>query len=158
MQAGQYGVVQTGGGIGRLIQLATHSWANHAFIVIDDGKIIEARPEGVAIKSIAEYNGARMAFSTDVLTDAQRAKVVETAQSFVGDGYGFLDIGALGLESLGWHWRWLFKLAGADKNVMICSQLVAMCGQAAGVDWLCGKASPVEVTPGDLAKRPGVTG
>lgn len=156
MQPGNYGVVQTGGWVGRMIQRATHSWANHAFVCLGDGKIIEAMPSGVQIGSLDEYNGARIAFNTDeVMTDAQRSAVVEAAHSMVGDEYNFADIGALGLQSLGWTWRLAFRMAGIDGHAVICSQLVALCGTSARLDWLCGKPSALYVTPADLAERIG---
>lgn len=157
MQPGNYGVVQTGGWIGRMIQRATHSWANHAFICLGEGKIIEAMPGGVQVGSLDEYRGARIAFNTgEEMSDTQRSAVVESAHRMVGEEYNFTDIGALGLQALGWTWRVAFKLAGADHDAVICSQLVALCGQAAGLDWLCGKPSPLYVTPADLARRNGV--
>lgn len=154
IEPGRYGVVATGGWIARLIRWATHSWANHSFIVIEDGKVVEARPEGVRIKDLSEYNGCRMTFNTDEpMTSLQRSKVVDFAKTLTNDEYNYLDFGAVGLQAVGITWQWLFKLAGADHDAMICSQLVAACGRAAGLDWNCGKESPVFVTPGDLAKR-----
>ena len=60
-----------------------------------------------------------------------------------------------GLEDLGWHWRLLARIARVDKRLM-CSQTTVACGKAAGLDWLCGRSSADQVSPGDLANRPGV--
>lgn len=154
--AGRYGVVQTGGWIGRLIRWGTHSWANHAFICLGGDQIIGAMPNGVVLGSLAEYTGAPIAFNTDEpMTDAQREAVVNAAKGMIGYSYDFADIGALAIESLGWHWRLAFRIAGIDKRSTICSQLVANCGMQAGLDsWLCGKSEALDVTPADLARRP----
>lgn len=156
-EPGRYGVVRTGGVVSWLIRRATRSWANHAFIVGDNATVIEAGPHGVRAARLANYAGQQLAFNTvEPMTGRQRAAVVDRAQSMIGDEYAYADLGTLGLASLGFRWRRLFRLIGADKNVVVCSQLVAECGQAAGLDWMCGHDQPDEVTPADLAARPGM--
>lgn len=138
------------------IQWFTHSKFCHAFIYVDtDGTIIESTPRhGVHIANISEYEGMTMIGSSTNLTDHQRSDIVWSAYSYVGrDSYGFLDIAYLGLYTQGYNWKWLESQVLEEKNRTICSQLVAMCGQDAGVnDWLCEKAVPQLVTPADLAK------
>lgn len=157
-EPGRYGVVRTPGLIGWLIRQATHSWANHAFVVGADGTVIEADPRGgVRVAPLAQYAGMRMAVNSgEPMTDAQRAAVLAQAEAMVGYRYGLVDIGALALSSVGLSWRWLFKLIGLDRRAVICSQLVADCGKAAGLDWQCSKEFCDEVTPGLLAARPGM--
>ncbi|HLI39616.1 MAG TPA: hypothetical protein VKV80_20085 [Streptosporangiaceae bacterium] len=154
---GMYVCVKTRGFPAWVIRMATRSRVNHAFIVADDqGGIIEARPGGVRRGSLAAYAGAYAAADTaEPVTGAQRAVVAAKAESMLGTGYNFPAIAGIGLEDIGWHWRLLMRIARADRDVM-CSQLVAACGEAAGLDWLCGKPSPDQVTPADLARRPGV--
>ena len=53
--AGDYFVVKTHGLAGMLIRIGTFSEWNHAGIYIGDGKIIEARPQGVTISDLSKY-------------------------------------------------------------------------------------------------------
>jgi uncharacterized protein YycO len=156
IQPGRYGVVNSGGLLSWLIRKATHSPYDHAFIVGDNGQVVEAAARGVRVEWLSEYAGKPLAFNTgEIMTDQQRRTVVDTAVKAVNEPYSYLDLGALGLNALGWHWRWLFKLLGKE-HVTICSQLCAVAGAAAGLDWMCGRANADEVTPADLASRPGV--
>jgi hypothetical protein len=94
-----------------------------------------------------------MVFDTaERLTPEQRQRVCDKAQILLGTPYGWTDIVRLSLRCLGLQWQWLTKRAD-DERAMICSQLVAACGEYAGADWLCGREAPAAVTPGDLADR-----
>jgi hypothetical protein len=154
---GSYAVVRTRGLVPWLIRVATHSPYDHAFVLVDDrGGIIEAEPGGVQRNHIGQYLGCKMAVnSAEAMTDAQRNTVAHEAEQLVGVAYNDLDIASLGLEALGWHWRWLAKVAAGDHK-LICSALVALVGGKADLDWNCGKTTAAEVTPADLAKRPGM--
>lgn len=155
--AGLYGVVKTSGLIPWVIRRATRGWADHAFVIAEDGTIIEAEPGGVRLGHLSEYYACRIAINSgEDMTVAQRTAVVAAAKAMIGKPYGDLQIVDDGLESLGWHWQWL--ASHADNNgELICSQLVAKAGQAAGLDWRCGAATTAEVTPAMLARRPGMT-
>lgn len=152
---GSYFVVRTHGFVPWVIRRATHSWADHAGVVTDpDGGIVEAEPGGARRGHLSEYAGCRIAVNLgEVMTDVQRDRVAVAALGMVGVAYNDLDIADLGLEALGAHWRRLARWA-SDDGELICSQLVAKAGQAADVDWLCGRDNPVQVTPADLARRP----
>jgi len=154
LAAGSYGCVRTGGFYAWLIRLGTRSKYNHAFVVMDSvGRIIEADPGGARWAHISDYgNDCKVFNTTEQLTDEQRTKICDKAQVLLGTPYGWTDIVRLSLRCLGLQWRWLTQRAD-DEKAMICSQLVAACGQAAGVDWLCGREAPAAVTPGDLADR-----
>jgi hypothetical protein len=156
--AGSYFVVKTHGFVPWIIRAGTRSWADHAGIVTDpDGGIIEAEPGRSRRGHLSEYAGCRIAINTGENTTAtQRAVVAETALSMIGRPYDDLAICDDGLEALGWHWRWLARHIDGDAE-LICSSLVAIAGNAAGLDWRCGRGTYDEVTPGDLAKRPGMT-
>lgn len=155
--AGTYGVVRTRGLIPWIIRAATKSPYDHAFIVVDDeGAIVEAEPGGARHNRIDDYEGHRIALNLGETTTAdQRRIIAQAATDAVGEPYNTLGIIDDGLESLGARWAWLAKYAAGDGEVL-CSQLVAVCGRKAGLDWLCGKAYPGEVTPADLARRPGM--
>lgn len=154
---GCYGVVRTSGFLAWVIRKATRSTYNHAFIYLGDGKLIEATPYGVRTASLTEYAGHQMAANTaETVTPAQRDAVVRKAVSCLGEEYNWPDLGVIGLEKLGLHWRILLHLSGG-RHALICSQLVCIAGMAAGLDdWLCGEPGPSQVTPADLARRPTV--
>lgn len=151
-QGGTYGVVRTRGVYAFLIRVATHSRYDHAFLVMPDASVIEAEPRGARRRAVSEYAGYPTLYSTDALTGAQRAAVCAKAETLLGTPYGWTDIARLGLRTLGLRWAWLTRRADQE-HAMICSQLVAACGQAAGVDWTCGRDCPAAVTPADLARR-----
>jgi hypothetical protein len=150
---GSYICVATPGFGAWLIRKGTHSWADHAFIVVDDvGGIVEAMPGGVRKASITEYSGRRMQIFTEG-TAAQRDKVVWAALGMIGRPYDDLDLVDIGLECLGLHPKLLTQWV-ARRHSVICSQAVALCGKAAGLDWSCGLTDLAEVTPALLAARP----
>lgn len=154
--AGRYFAVKTHGTFPWLIRRGTHSWADHAGIILPDGAIVEAEPGGVRLGHLSEYRGCRIAVNSgEDMTVEQRTQVVAAAKAMVGKPYNDLAIVDDGLECLGWRWKWLAKWAGSDGEV-VCSQLVALCGQAVGLNWRGGAASTAETTPADLARRPGM--
>lgn len=155
---GLYGVVRTPGNGPRIIRWATRSWCDHAFVVVNfAGDIIEAEPDGVRLGNLREYAGCRVELNTgEHTTSSQRATVAAAAQAMIGKRYNDIAILNLGLETLGRHWQFLARIADGDHE-LICSQLVAICGQTAGLDWMCGASHPSEVTPAMLARRPGMT-
>lgn len=153
---GRYFVVKTSGFVPWVIRRATHSAYDHAGIVLEDGAIIEAEPGGVRIGHLSEYYRCRIAINSgEDMTVEQRTAVAAAARAMVGKAYGDLQIVEDGLECLGWHWRWLLKCASGDGEV-VCSQLVALAGQAAGLDWRGGAATTTEVTPAMLSRRSGM--
>jgi cell wall-associated NlpC family hydrolase len=150
-EIGDFGIIKSNGIAARLIQIGTVSRWNHAFIYIGDGKIIEAMPsKGITISEITKYNKIAWNQHQD-LTDKQRNVIVKKAESLVGTIYGFLDIFLLGLRILGLKFlggKFLEKLA--MRQGIICSELVAICYDSAGVE-LVNKPEYL-VTPGDLAE------
>lgn len=156
-KAGYYGVVQTPGWFPWVIQKATRSWADHAFMLVDDhGTLVEAMPGGVRYGHLSQYEGCRAAFNLgERMTDAQRMQVVAAAEAMVGTPYNDIGIVDDGLAALGWHWRLLARLANGDHE-LDCSQAVALMGKAARLNWSCGRQVLCEVTPGDLQRRPGM--
>lgn len=151
--AGVYGCVKTGGFVAWLIRAVTRSYADHVFIALGDGQIVEAEPGGVRIRDISEYTGCRIELNTgETMTDMQRAAVAEFAKSKRGEPYAWTADAVDGLRCLGLRWRILARFERARRSVM-CSELAAQAGQYAGLDWNCGYDNPACVTPADLARR-----
>lgn len=156
-EPGRYVCVRTKGWVPKLIQLATRSAFDHTFVIVSEsGDIVEAEPTRARKANIAEYAGCRAVINTDPMTQEQQAKLVASALSMIGVPYNDLAFAEDGLEVIGHPFKWLLRRAESSHGV-ICSQLAARAGTAAGYDWLCGKASDSEVTPSLLALRPTVT-
>ena len=157
LEPGRYVCVATPDFFGWLIRKVTHAKTNHVVVVTGPGEIIEARPRGgVCRGTLAQYAGRyAVANIAEPMTDVQRAAVVAEAVVLLHVPYDWLADADIGLEDLGWHWRLLARIARVSKRLM-CSQMTVKCGKAGGLDWLRGKASGDQVSPGDLANRPGV--
>jgi hypothetical protein len=151
--AGVYGCVQTRGFLPWLVRTVTRSWANHVFIAIGDGRIVEAEPGGVRIRDASEYAGCRIEYNdVEPMTADQRAAVAGFAENLIGEAYDWTADGIDGLVALGIRWRILGLIPKARRSVM-CSELAARAGRSAGLDWLCGQTIAAQVTPGMLAQR-----
>lgn len=150
---GCYGVVDAGGWMSPVIKLVTRSRVSHAFVVISETEVIEARPRGAGIAPLAHYIAKGAIFNSDEpIPDEIRAKIVAAAHGYIGTPYGFLDILALGLrEGFGVRWGWLRRRV-QDSRRMICSQLVCQCYADAGHS-LFPNRDPQDVTPGGLLIR-----
>lgn len=157
---GRYICLKTSGFVPWVIREATESEVDHTAIVLPRHRVAEAEPGGVRISPLAKYAGAYAVANLDEqMSLAQRERVWRKAEALAKADvpYNFAAIGEDACQVLGWHWTWLLHLAAADHR-LDCSQLAALCGSAAipSLDWLCGRATYCEVTPADLARRPGV--
>ena len=125
-------------------------WSHAAVVVAGDGSLVEAETTGVVKSPISryqddEYHLIRLGSE---LTPAHRSKVVEYAQSQVGQAFGYLDLAGAALHLLfGWPLRWM------RKNHQICSGLVTRALQQGG---LVEDLDPALTLPADLAKAFGV--
>lgn len=154
---GTFGLTRIGGLLGVLISLG--QWLigdaarfSHAFVVLDDGTVMEAMPSGARPAPLADVLARRpLAFSWAIpLTDAQRAAVVAQARALAGTRYGFSTYLHLALLRIGVRWRWLDRRIRASGS-LICSQLVDEAYRRAGVQLFDDGRPAHEVTPGDLA-------
>lgn len=141
-----------------LIKVGTRSRYCHVVMVENsDGGIIEAMPGGVRRAHISRYAGLPACSNlAEAMTTMQQAQIIAAATAMIGTPYNDLALVDDGLESLGLPFKWLARLANGDHEV-ICSQAVALMGEAAGFDWSCGRRDLSEVTPADLARRPWTT-
>jgi len=154
---GTFGLTKIGGLLGVLISLGQWivgdaSRFTHAFIVLDDGTVMEAMPSGARIRTLDHAETHQpIAFSwAIVLTDAQRAAVVAEARACEGTRYGFSAYLHLALSRLGVRWPWLIRHLERNGRA-ICSQLVDDVYRRAGVQLFDDGRAPFDVTPGDLA-------
>lgn len=158
---GDFGVTRTGGLAAAAIRWGTNSPVNHAFIYIGHGKIIEADPHGARVNNAAAYPGATWSTGRlPALLDAERKAVVEAALHMAGTPYGWADIAAITLaqKRLGGlidadlaadRQPWIVRrLCRTDR--LICSQLVDLAYERAGLHLYDDGRLPGLVSPGDL--------
>lgn len=154
-QPGDFGLVSISGVTGLAVRIGQYlngdgfSDFQHAFVVLDGERVLEAEPGGARIMPLTEYKGTNAVYSTWQLTDQQRAAIVDTALSLVGIPYSALDYLSLVLHRL--HIRPPgLKRYIASTGHMICSQLVDHCYEQAGVHLFNDGRWSGDVTPGDM--------
>lgn len=154
---GDIGLSSSTGLVGKFIRvgqaaIGDYSYVTHAFVVLNDGKIIEAMPQGAQIADLSKYIDHKgTIFSQWVLTDEQRVNICEQAIRLEGTPYSFLDY--LSLAMTHWHIypKWVRKRV-SDSGHMICSQLASEAYLLAGIDLFPNNQLPMDTTPADLAK------
>ena len=154
-----YGCISTSGLVGFFIQLGTFSKENHSFIYLGkdaDGVdiIIEATPrKGVVISRLDKYDLTSIVWNRhEAVTPSQLALIIKVALTHLNDPYFFRSFIVIGLRILGLtRLTWIAGNLEKAKGV-ICSELVAICYRAAGIE--IEKDKPVYfVTPSDLSFR-----
>jgi hypothetical protein len=149
---GDIGLTSISGDVGRLIRIA--QWADgtgfspyeHAFVVVDDGKIVEAEPGGARIADLSEYQTRDLAWLS--CPDEFREGVVAAAMGFVGTPYNFIDYAVIALRHFHVPIPGLAHRARSTR-AMICSQLAVESARA-GKWHLCGDMPAGYVDPGML--------
>jgi DNA-binding CsgD family transcriptional regulator len=152
-QPGDYGVQRTRGLAAWAIRIATRSKFSHAFVVVRDGNVIEARGSGAVCRPL----GVRDAiYSSDAiqLSPFDRNGIVSAAMRLVDTPYGWLDIISIGLLQYGIKPK-LVRDRVQREDKLICSELVDLAYFRGGVHLFADGRLPMDVTPGDLAKRAG---
>lgn len=157
-QLGAFGVTPTYGNwrdrlAAGLIRYGTNSPVNHAFLYVGTGKIVEAAPGG-ARHNDADAYGDNVTWSNLDLDDTTRAKIVAHAESLIGTPYGWADILAITLAQdragrhVNSHTWWVRRINNWRR--LICSQLVDVAYQEAGIHLFTDGRLPGLVSPGDL--------
>jgi hypothetical protein len=156
---GDFFVVATGGREAAVIRWAERhaanhadrpgAWANHAGIIGPNGTVWEANPRGgFQPAHLSKYDGMHLAWSSRPITDEQRMEALAVCRSLEAIPYGWDDIVALGISTLGavpdsvWE-----QLNRPDR--LICSQAVAHVYRAIGDPLTAGP--DCRVTPAHLA-------
>ena len=145
MQPGDFGVVATTGFVAWAIRVLTRSPYNHAYGYIGNGMIVEAQPHGAKISPLAKYDGRPQLRSQLALDPLRQIRVVKAYKDQVGIEYGFLDVAAIGLSTIG-----IVTSKLTDDDSLFCSQLIAIGLRKGGVKLVTTKRSN-RITPGDLA-------
>jgi hypothetical protein len=154
-QPGDFFVTATGGWVGRVIRLCTHSTVNHAGIYIGGGMTVEGQPKGAGVGCTSDYPNA--IWSHMELTVIQRGRLVDAARKVEGTPYNFLDIAAqLLVRVFRWHAPKfvLNRLSRPDR--LQCAQLVDWCYHLAGVELFPDGRPTGLVAPSDLLDQIGV--
>lgn len=122
----------------------------HAFLVLDQGELIEAEPGGAKIRPLAEYDGRHVLYVAPTsLTDEQRAAIVAAGRQLEGVPYSGLDYLAIALH------RFHIPAPGlrqyiADTGHLICSALCDLAYQRGGVQLFNDHRWNGYVVPADL--------
>lgn len=162
-QMGDIGFVSVCGVVGFLIRLG--QWLNgngfrkyqHAFIVIDGDRLVEAQPGGAHVVSLSKYKGTNVVFyRMPGITRAQQLTLAGIAQHFTvpppGVPYSFLDYFAL--AGLRFHLpvKLLQDYVAATQH-LICSQLADLTYNLAKIKIFQDGRFPGYVTPLELLAR-----
>jgi uncharacterized protein YycO len=156
-QPGDFGLTRIPGAAGLAIRLGQYLAGagfedyEHAFIVIDNDQIVEAEPGGARVSPLSEYPADTIEFSHWTLTDQQRSDIVTHARSMVGTPYSAFDYFAIAAHRLHLPMPGLKRYIGTSTHA-ICSQLVDLCYQAAGLQMFADGRWPGYVMPASLEK------
>ncbi|MFG3287220.1 hypothetical protein ACGF3G_00150 [Streptomyces sp. NPDC048179] len=127
-------------------------WA-HAFLVMPDGKLIEAMPGGAQVVPLTEYDDRDVVYVSPAgLTPAQRWAITACARQYEGVPYSFADYAALATHRLHIPAPGLRTFV-ASTGHMICSQLVDRAYLDAGIQLFNDKRWEGYVTPMALFNR-----
>lgn len=149
---GDFGVVPIPGQAGRLIRLG--QWLNgdgyadyeHAFVVVSDTQVVEARPAGAGYAALGRIGAVYYS-----CPEEHREAVASAAIGLIGTPYSPEDYFAL--AAVRFHLDLIatpLRKYIADSGHMICSQLVDEAYLRGGVHLYNDGRLPGDVTPGDL--------
>lgn len=160
--AGTVFVLRSGGILGWWIRLLTRSRVNHAGICLGNGRTVEAQAAG-AVSREEQLAGQHVMFGdgfwqrVETQAPGRCQQIADRAQRLLGRPYNYLDLIALAWacrrdptgppEKPNW---WQQRVM--DNGRLICSQLVDLACDAAGVHLFTDGRLPGAVTPGDIAE------
>jgi uncharacterized protein YycO len=157
-QPGDIGLTKIGGVLGWFVYLGQcligdRSKWTHAFVVLHNDMLIEAQPGGALLFPLDKYKNREVVYvSPDDLTQEQRDAIVAEATMLQGTPYSYADYVALFLELLGIRSKFLRKYVRTSGR-LICSQLCDLSYQRGGYHLFDDGRLPMDITPGDLARR-----
>jgi len=155
---GDIGLCRINGPVGWLIRVG--QWLNgdgfrdyeHAFIVLDGGRLIEAQPGGARIVPLSTYDDRKVTYVAPAeLTDEQRVLICAAAERYEGVPYSFLDYAALAAHRFHLPVPWLRRYIASTKH-MLCSQLDDQAYRDAGTELFSDGRWPGYVTPAAIGE------
>lgn len=158
-QPGDIGLTSVEGIVGKLIRLGQFfngdgfSRYEHAFIVLEDGMLVEAMPGGAQIVPLSEYDDREVLYvRPSGLTAEDRQRICAIARAFEGTPYSFVDYTAIAAHRLHLPLPGLREFVESTDH-MICSQLVDRAYSLAGIPLFSDNRWDGWVTPGSLYQR-----
>lgn len=124
---------------------------SHAGVIVDDeGTIVQAEPGGARYGNIHDYDFEGYVISDWDLPEVKLNAIAGQARQLIGVPYSFLDY--VSLVALRFHIRpkWLLNYVANSKH-LICSQLVDVAFNNAGVQMFNDNRFPGDVDPENLA-------
>lgn len=150
IRPGTYGCVPSLSRTGWIIGHGTASPYGHAFLVLPEGKVSEARPGGAGFADLERYVKMGAVFnSEEPLEESFRRDVCELAVATHGAKYDWYAIANLALNCLG---RQTPCLPVGAHDRYICSQWVTVLSTKAGKTY-CPNDDRWKVSPRTLADR-----
>ena len=148
---GDFFVVATPGWQAWCIRVITRSPVNHAFMLTETGRIIEADPGGVREVDLSNYDGMYQVWSNLDVSPLTKAAVVVAARSHLGDPYSWIDDACIGLADLfGIHVPAAVRRRLADPSRLECAQLMDEAYLEVGVHLFSDGRIPGDVSPASL--------
>jgi hypothetical protein len=138
--------------VGQWLNADGFSTWEHAFVVIGDGRLVEAEPGGARIAGLDEYAGRQVTYVAPAgLTDEDRTAICTAAMSFIDVPYSFLDYAAIAAHRLHLPVPGLRAYIESSGHAL-CSQLCDLIYQRAGIQLFNDGRWPGWVTPADLGR------
>lgn len=157
VQPGDFAVIPVSGPVGKLISIGEFLDGSgfgdydHAEIYVGNNQTLGAYPGGAALVDLPQdQSGWLWSTGHITLTDAERTAIVANAMECKGIPYSSLDYFALAAHRLHIPAPLLKEYIASTKH-LICSQLVDLCYNNAGVHLFNDNRWPGYVTPADLA-------
>lgn len=121
----------------------------HALVYVGDGWVVQAMPSGAELIRLNQASPV-VKWSTGLvpLGAGEREVICREAVQLVGTPYSFLDYVSIALERFGIRPKFVRDMVASSER-LICSQLVELVYERAGVDLFPG-SWPGDCTPGDL--------
>lgn len=158
-QPGDIGLTSIEGFVGWVIRLGQFlngdgfSHYEHAFIVLEDGMLIEAMPGGAQIVPMSEYDDREVLYVRPAgLTDSDRQRICDEARKYENIPYSFADYAAIAAHRLHLPLPGLREFVESTHH-QICSQLVDNAYRDAGVKLFSDNRWSGYCTPGSLYRR-----
>jgi uncharacterized protein YycO len=134
-------------GLNRLIPWFTGSRYFHCGVYEGEGRVLEARPNGVVRRDLQSSNEGEKVFRTVPMPEEGGDKAIHFVQSRIGSTYDPIDIAFIILR----HTFPLWPIRYSNHRSFTCGELVARAWRAGGCDLFPNKQA-AEVIPADFSR------